>query len=73
MRGFRSGGVTAIASTSETSEPGKGSVMGKHLLVMPVLVAVLVVGVAACSPQGETGTASPQVEADTADLVTEEV
>jgi hypothetical protein len=47
--------------------------MGKHLLAMPVLVAVLVAGAAACSPQGETDSASPQGGTDTADLVTEEV
>ena len=29
--------------------PGEGSVMGKHLLAMPVLVAVLVAGAAACN------------------------
>jgi hypothetical protein len=38
--------------------------MGKRLLAMPVLVAVLVAGVAACGLQGET---------DTGDLVTEAV
>ena len=61
--------------------------MGKHQLAMPVLVAILVAGAAACgapspsaSPSGETDTASapspsasPSGETDTADLVTEEV
>lgn len=47
---------------SVTTEQGKGSVMGKHQLAMPVLVAILVAGAAACSAP------SPS-----ADLVTEEV
>jgi hypothetical protein len=60
--------------------------MGKHQLAMPVLVAILVAGAAACgapspsaSPSGVTDTAAPSPSAspsgvtDTADLVTEEV
>ena len=45
--------------------------MGKHQLAMPVLVAILVAGAAACSAPSPS--ASPPGETDTADLVTEEV
>ena len=48
-----------------------GSVMGKHQLAMPVLVAVLVAGVAACN--APSSSASPSGETAAADLVTEEV
>jgi hypothetical protein len=50
---------------SVTTEPGKGSVMGKHLLAIPVLVVILVAGAAAgCAEAKKDITAS---------LVTEEV
>jgi hypothetical protein len=59
---------------SVTTEPGKGSVMGKHLPAMPVLVAILVAGAAACSaPSPSASSSGPSGETDTADLVTEEV
>ena len=45
--------------------------MGKHQLAMPVLVAILVAGAAACGAPSPS--ASPSGETDTADLVTEEV
>ena len=45
--------------------------MGKHQLAMPVLVAILVAGAAACNAPSPS--ASPSGETDTADLVTEEV
>ena len=45
--------------------------MGKHQLAMPVLVAVLVVGAAACNATSPS--ASPSGGTATADLVTEEV
>jgi hypothetical protein len=45
--------------------------MGKHQLAMPVLVAILVVGAAACNASSPS--ASPSGETDTADLVTVEV
>ena len=45
--------------------------MGKHQLAMPVLVAVLVAGAAACNAPSPS--ASPSGETATADLVTEEV
>ena len=51
-------------TTSVTTEPGKESVMGRHLLAIPVLVAILVAGAAAGCAQAEKPTAS---------LVTEEV
>ena len=50
---------------------GRGSVMGRHQLAMPVLVAVLVAGAAACN--APSSSASPSSETATADLVTEEV
>ena len=54
---------------------GRGNMMGKHLLAMPVLVAVLVAGAAACNATSPSASpsASPSGEAATADLVTEEV
>lgn len=59
---------------SVTTERGKGSVMGKHQLAMPVLVAILVAGAAACSaPSPSASPSGPPGETDTADLVTEEV
>jgi streptogramin lyase len=56
---------------SVTTELRKRSVMGKHQLAMPVLVAVLVAGAAACN--APSSSASPSGETATADLVTEEV
>ncbi len=50
---------------------GKGSVMGKHQLAMPVLVAVLVAGAAACNAASPS--ASPSGATAPAVLVTEEV
>jgi hypothetical protein len=50
---------------------GRGSVMGKHQLAMPVLVAVLVAGAAACN--APSSSASPSGKTATADLVTEKV
>ena len=50
---------------SVTTEPGKGSVMGKHLLAILVLVAILVAGAAAGCAEAKKDT--------TASLVTEEV
>jgi hypothetical protein len=48
--------------------------MGKHQLAMPVLVAILVAGAAACSaPSPSASPSGPSGETDTADLVTEEV
>ena len=54
---------------------GRGSMMGKHQLAMPVLVAVLVAGAAACNATSPSASpsASPSGETATADLVTEEV
>jgi hypothetical protein len=69
---------------SKVTGRGMGSMTGKHLHAMPVLVAVLVAGLAACntaspsaSPSGGTATAlpsaSPSGETAAADPVTEEV
>ncbi len=57
---------------SKVTGRGRGSVMGKHQLAMPVLVAMLVAGAAACNA-APSPSASPSSEAVTADLVTEEV
>ena len=56
---------------SKVTGRGRGSMMGKHQLAMPVLVAVLVAGAAACNAASPS--ASPSGETSTADLVTEEV
>jgi len=50
---------------SATTKPGKGSVLGKHRLAIPVLVAMLVAGAAAGCAQAKKDT--------TANLVTKEV
>ena len=56
---------------SKVTGRGRGSMMGKHQLAMPLLVAVLVAGAAACNAASPS--ASPSGETATADLVTEEV
>ena len=57
---------------SKVTGRGRGTVMGKHQLAMPVLVAILAAGAAACNA-APSPSASPSGAAVTADLVTEEV